>query len=334
LPGGHNSPTREAAFWAANPDVTHILLLTFVDDKAKDKFWKDNKLDGVPTTLMSSLTPLKTVSGSNGATPSIHRAKHQARAFTLKEGAVGYSTTESLKWDTATVDTKNGKGVYVTIDKFIVCGPPQKIPATANYSEYNATVMKGIVEKVRAAGLLTKYPKIHAFKRSWLAGTDGKPRVLGAGWVKLEDALSAEINTRLKGFEQEYVDFQSLTQHDPLLTWKNWLAAPRGTSLHTLVEELKRCSYPQHKAFFELLLDRNNAGWVGSHTPKGKKAVDFAVLEKKVKDDYPIISLLAFKDRYSIKTLQNFDAKQISAILDYVKLVELDKQTKQTKQTK
>ncbi len=205
-----------------------------------------------------------------------------------------------------TVDTKNGKGIYVPIERFEAFYGP----AHSQSPRYFAVA----IIKMRAAGLLKDYKQVYGFKKSWLE-RKFKNKTLGPGWVTLESVLMTEITNKLavKGVEQAFSDYLVALVHQSkaLIPYKEWAAAPTRTSIGTLVEESKRCLEHTERALFEMLNDHHSMCWASIKLANLKATVNFKTLEDAVKKDYPMLKVTAEQDK-----------KTISVALDYVNLIE------------
>jgi len=309
LPGGHQSPTREAGFWATNPTVEKVLLLTFESDAEKDKWWKKWELDGHPFTLMSAITPLKApVTAGSSSGPSAHKNKHQAAAFILKN-QISDRNTASLNWDIATVDTAAGKGAYVSLQRFNVMN-----------SKWENGIVSFIemITLLRGAGLLKNYPKIYGFKQQWL---DKHKTKLGAGWEKLENIITVEMDTFTKGKEQDYANLLESQKHLDFVIAKDWAAVPQGNSLREYIDALSTMKQCSHAQIFDCLRRGVYKNWIGdapNNLPKPTVKLDKLLAE--MNDDFPMLKLWGSVSYYR-KDLKQATKSEIKLAIDYVNMV-------------
>ncbi len=319
LPKKSHSPTREAGFWAdtANASIERVLILAFEDDKEKAKWWTKWELDGYPTVLMSTITPLKTVSTSNPNGPSVHRNKHQASAFVLKDKD-GSDYTQSMNWDTVTVDPDKDSGVYVSLHNFNVQQKPPGWGAQSNHFRLMVTML-------RKAGLLKSYPKIYGFKETWLnRPIKGKvTRRLGAGWLEFDDVLTKEITAWMVGKEQAYANFLESQSHKDFITAADWSAVPKGNSLAEYRDSLTTLKQCSHADLFDCLRRGSYANYIGkAPTNLPKPVVHLDALVKKVRADFPMLSLWAGDPRYyGGNDLKSVTKEQIKLAVEYVNMV-------------
>lgn len=300
------SPSRIREYCTSHKGaVNNIIVFSFKTDAARVKYWKETGLEGAPTMKLSDMPKPATISSVGGG-PSIHRSKHSARAFVIREngpiqGAHTYSNTaNSQYWDTTSID-KKGQGVYVLIDKFVAEGYHNDVGRYA--SGYPAT-LGPICKRMREAGLL-KVP-VHGFKKD-LADK------VGSGWVKLPDYLKAELDALVKGKEQLLADCLAAYEYADLFKIKHKGVLPSGCAAWTLLHEVERMRGTNK--IFHYLHTGDGVAWVKTpDTPKPTK--DLAALEKKVMDRYPLIPKIPRSTCLAEK------AVDFAPIAQYIKLIE------------
>lgn len=226
LPSATNSPSRVKGFFETDTKgVERLVTFTFANVVVQSKYWKARGLDNAPTINLSSIAPSVHVQvGSAGSSgPSIHRAKHSAKVFTLAVKVPDDSWTRSKWWDNAEVDLENDSGVYVKIDKFFamrkdiggiwVPDDPQ--------SFYNN------VQSLVRGGLL-KNP-IYGFKPPMIAK-------LGKGWVPLDVDIKMKYDKWIKANQQDIADADAAGAHTRWMPAEEASKFPKGSAMHTYLK--------------------------------------------------------------------------------------------------
>jgi hypothetical protein len=316
LPTKKHSPSRVKGFFAVNPTMDSMVILTFLNDKTQAKYWKARELDGVIPIMMSAIVPAISVMTSTSG-PSAHKAKHSAKAFVLNEKCSNSDrSTKSLFWETEDIDCKDGEGVYVALEKFCVIQPPMAI-APRYYENTPHFFIHQVVKGLRKSGLLDPSERIFGFKQTWL---EEKKR-LGKGWITLEDHLKAVVKKMCEKdkLAQEVADYFASASYKEFMDEEVLKVAPKGMSLHTLLTELKRMRHPKISTDTLLYLHENKGiPWVDAPTVP-KPSVNLDILEKQVRADYPLLHHWA-DDR--VEKLQNLGGSELDVAIDYIKMVD------------
>jgi hypothetical protein len=296
LPTKRHSPSRMKGWFSTNSTCKEIVVFTFHTAQAEKKFLKAKHLKGAPMTLLSTITPL--VSVSNGGTTSAHNSKHSAKVFFLNEQYnTGRGYARSLWWSTDNVDYKDGAGVYVTIDGFRIIG-------TGDGQE-PWDFLKDVI-RIRDAGLITT--PVYGFKPDRAAK-------VGKKWIKLEDSIRAKLDAIIKaGYGQEFQDFVAVTNYDCLFEGVSKLPAfPKGCAAEILVREITRMK--NAKAKYLPMFKLANVGvkpWL-EMPALPPPSVDLKKLEANVLKEWPLLAAFGKKNIQELRDL--------TEIVNYAKLV-------------
>lgn len=303
LPSKKNAPARMRGHFAANPNVSYIVVFAFQTTKAQTDYWKAHDLDGAPTINLSAIAP-QVIASQGGYTTSAHKSKHSAKVFVLDEKGNHTGRTNSLWWNTEAVDLKKDGGVYVRIESFQVKNPNGGLDYPSAFAH--------VVKKLRDAGMISG--PVYGFK------TDRIPK-LGPKWIPFKDSLKTKMDTLVTkdGFAQEIADFLAVSAYKPLLPDSCVKMFPSASSVRNLLDEQARMRKPRQKKLLELVESGDADGWLDKPTVPAA-SVNLNALEMIVYNDYPMIKLAACRMGY-VK-LEALDPIVIKQIADYVKLTD------------
>jgi hypothetical protein len=306
------SPTRVRGFFQNNATATQITFFTFGSDKIRQDYW-DKYLKDAPfiqqSTLPKFVPPAGTSSGSSA--PSVHKNKHQCKAFILRDtGAKMYSDARSMWWDTTSVDYKDDKGVYVLLDAFYVKEPDSAAP-TQWISQHPDSLLSA-VKALRKAGLISA-PVVHGFKRDRTAK-------LGSGWVPLETHIKERFEAIQKGrrqFWQEQSDFVEAKNYKWFINPTHVTKFPIGTAMHTLLAQVTKMLTPPTIELHQMLYTKSHGKWL-IQPRLLKPSCSITALEATMFQRYPALTLIPRS------TAAFIDDPKIDIVVEYVNLVEKD----------
>jgi hypothetical protein len=306
LPKQNLPPLRVRGFFEANPGMQNLCVFHFPDAKRQAAWWKKKSLEGAPTILFSSVVPAVasvSVSGSSG--PSVHRAKHSAKAFTLNEKTtVSYSLAKSLYWETTTVDYEDDEGVYVVLDKFRVKTPVSVIQVYHNNLEDPAEFLPQ-VRILRRAGFIMG--PVYGFKQ-------GKVPKLGKKWVPFEVAVKTSLDKIIVKAAQGVSNYLAVRAHANLLSLDSQGKFPSGSVMWKYLDMLNTASTGVSSHIIELLHTGSGRPWIEKPTLP-KSTLDLVAAPKNVLMTYPLLALLP------PVALQGSSDRALKSISEYVRLI-------------
>jgi hypothetical protein len=307
----NDSATKKVAngrvrYWIEQHKGETLFVFTFDDDKIKDDYIKDRKLEGGPWMDMSTLPRRPIVPGQNTGTPSAHRAKHQASVVKLKVGYKSkYGDPSSMWWEPATIDTKNGTGVYVEIEKF----------HASNIGKYHTMSPESLMvcaEYFKQIGLLNQ--PIYGLKLK-----AGKTIKIGAGWVKLQDYLNSELEKKFKAEPDLALRISNhceAERYSPLLHPSLANDLPKGCVASNLIKLYLHMLDPNAKklAAFRELYSRHQQDFTLKELPKPSHILKNS--EQTVLDAYPMLHFAQHSIRGSVRD------KETKRAVEYINLIE------------
>jgi Histidine kinase-, DNA gyrase B-, and HSP90-like ATPase len=309
LPRGTVPPSRVKGWFAQDPERYQLVVFTFNNKLAQDSYWKRLKLEGAPTTLLSSIAPLLADGTTGNGGPSPHKAKHTAHAFSLDETLVcGYHDTKPFSkwWKTVDVDLKADSGVYVELEKFMVVNTGFIEPDTF------ATTVK----LLRRMGVLKG--KLFGFKRK-----DGKIKKLGKKWRPLCAELLQQLQAFVKQHGQELADYVEAKSHATLLPFALAPLLPVGNLAREYVEQCHTMNTTTiEKKLINFWLDAEAEPWMKrSDVSLPAPSVRLDTLQKALKWRYPMLTF--FHTHVT-------DRKQLTQVAEYIEMVEQQRKENDT----
>lgn len=312
LPSGKGSPARERGYFQAHPETTTLIIFHFANKKAQDTYWKARNLDGAPTVLYSTVTPAYTAATGGGGTPSAHRSKHSAKAFTLKETdlpASAYRNPSSAYWDKVSVDLQDDGGVYIHISMF-----------NAAWEKVISPEPRWIVPQVQAMrklGLIAG--PVYGFKHDAIAK-------LGKKWVSLQDSVQKLINEKVAKHKlaQDLADYLHAASYKHVFDSKHHKLMPEGSLAREWLDEQQRMLTPKSLELLSYLHSKKGEPWALCPAVP-KPTTDLAEFEKRVLARYPMLEIWdAVKRRFYNSTTRCTDTAtaDMAKFAEYVKLVE------------
>jgi hypothetical protein len=297
--------SRARGFFHANPSAYEFVVLTFRRQSAKDNFWKQNQMDGVPLIPLSTVPRLLTANGGSGA-PSAHRSKHSARAFVLDEQTTASRYNNKVRsawWKVDQIDKVKGKGTYVAIRGFKVETPNHNGDPTEPHDFLHT------VKVMRNRGVISG--PIYAFKRD----KDGKLPKLGKGWKMLDEAIEDHVASWAQKYAQEIADYKETQRVSPLLPG---LLAPMlpDCIAKQLIETRARMDSRAGITLWDAIRGHEFGAWCSQDIKLPEPTENLSKLQDQVRERYPMVAL---------NSCFGADKKTLTALSEYIKLVETNR---------
>lgn len=312
-----------------------IMSLNWLTDDAKEReaAIKDYHLDELDMELFSEVTPKKIERDSTGG--SANKSKHTAKVFLFNGKSSRYNSVKSDSWDQVSVNLKEGRGVYVTIDRFFGQFDFPKTPWNNlnnhfrrwTYGGSNPSNINDILSCCgHAFGVnMTNFP-LYGIKPAMLDK-------LGKGWVRFEDFIAKAAMARVEQGDllQRYVDNNSLNKAgcNELRSLNLEGIENKNNPIVKLFNEIEKNEIDKKGfAIFNLVGDPLNKEEHPKDAPKYKvpsPSVDWEGMVQEIAERYPMLPVLGMVDDndHNPYRRRNFVRNQdIPAVIHYINMVD------------
>lgn len=286
--------------------ATSVYLITIYDRVLYDKWATDNFFDA-PTTNLKDL-PVVKLSEIYPVAATEKNQKHLTKAFTLDVDGRhrNYSYPMSGYFKISDVDLKDGKGVYIIIDRFIAEVPNKYIAVCDGHPNRIINTIKEICSYTGSV-----MPTVYAIKRK-------ESSSVGAGFVCLFEWMKKEVENyavKEKLIQVSTDRREFLKSHNPMVAALTKMEFDNKTDIGAMCESFSLMEHANLAKECDkvLVLAQKFSIPLSSANPK----FDLGSLIDGVKKKYPMLVLCQSAFNWQ------FNQQQADSIREYVKDVDL-----------